>query len=145
MLTLEVFNKTKTRIIEKTFRSLLLKAEKVLKNARVIPNGRKNFHVELTFVSEAAIKELNGFYRRKNKPTDVISLSYLENAMSDPFVGEIFICVPFARKQAKELGNTFYEELGFLFVHGLLHVFGYDHKTPSESKRMQGLTEKIVI
>lgn len=138
MLNLKIFNKIKSKIHERSFRKLLQKAEKVL-------NIRGVLYIELTFVSEVAIKNLNKLYRHKNYATDVISLSYFGKKMDDPFVGEIFICVPFARKQAKKLNHELKQELEFLFVHGLLHVFGYDHKTPAQSKLMRKMEEKIMV
>lgn len=88
--------------------------------------------------------ELNKRHHKKNRPTDVISLSYFSKNMKDLFVGEIFICLPFAKKQAKQIRQSLNEELRFLFIHGLLHVFGYDHKKPREEARMKELTYRII-
>ena len=59
-------------------------------------------------------------------------------------LGEIFICVPRALQQAQEIGNTPERELSFLFVHGLLHLLGYDHMTQEDEDVMFPLQEKIL-
>lgn len=88
---------------------------------------------------------LNRTFRRKNISTDVIALSFFEKNMQDSFIGEIFICVPVARKQAKKFKQTFKKELQFLFIHGLLHLFGYDHKNKTDENRMNDLCCKILF
>ena len=59
-------------------------------------------------------------------------------------LGEIFICVPRALEQAKEIGNSDERELSFLFVHGLLHLLGYDHMKEEDAKIMFPLQEEIL-
>ena len=59
-------------------------------------------------------------------------------------LGEILICLPQAERQAKIIGNSVDRELGFLFVHGLLHLLGYDHQTKEEENIMFPLQEKIL-
>lgn len=138
MLKFDFYNKTRTLITEKIFCKLLPAAEKVLK----LKNHTFNF--ELTLVGMKTIQKINFAYRKKNKPTDVISLSYFDKNSKNGFIGEIFICVPFAHKQAKELNCGFEDELKFLFIHGLLHLFGYDHQTPRQNAVMQKLAEEIL-
>jgi probable rRNA maturation factor len=59
-------------------------------------------------------------------------------------LGEILICLPQAKRQAKEYGNTEQRELSFLFVHGLLHLLGYDHMKKEDEEIMFPLQEKIL-
>ena len=61
-----------------------------------------------------------------------------------PIIGELFISVDKAREQAAEYGHSFEREMGFLAVHGFLHINGYDHYTPEEEKEMFGLQEEIL-
>ena len=96
--------------------------------------------------------------------TDVISLEYKpESSLSfsekdleenpelaemldefDAYIGELFISVDKAREQAEEYGHSFEREMGFLAVHGFLHINGYDHYTPEEEKEMFTLQEEIL-
>ena len=62
----------------------------------------------------------------------------------DAYIGELFISVDKAREQAKEYGHSFEREMGFLAVHGFLHINGYDHYTPEEEKEMFTLQEEIL-
>ena len=59
-------------------------------------------------------------------------------------LGEIFICVPRALDQAKEIGNSSDREMKFLFCHGLLHLLGYDHMKEEDAKIMFPLQDKIL-
>ena len=62
----------------------------------------------------------------------------------DAYIGELFISVDKAREQAQEYGHSFEREMGFLAVHGFLHINGYDHYTPQEEKEMFSLQEEIL-
>lgn len=102
--------------------------------------------VKVFFVSDQEIQQINKNYRDVDKPTDVISLSYFEESPfpGEDMIGEIFISVETAHKQAKEHGVTPREEATFLFVHGLLHIFGFDHELQSERKIMFNLQDEII-
>ena len=118
----------------------------------------------VTFVTNERSHELNLEYRDTDRPTDVISLEYKpESSLSfseedleenpelaemldefDAYIGELFISVDKAREQAEEYGHSFEREMGFLAVHGFLHINGYDHYTPEEEKEMFTLQEEIL-
>lgn len=97
------------------------------------------------FIKDAKIRAINSKYRRINKPTDVISLSYLGKTdfPGENLLGEIYISLDTAGRQAQENGNSLKEEILFLFIHGLLHVFGYDHGNKTQKEEMFVLHEKI--
>ncbi len=101
--------------------------------------------VELWITDDSSIQNLNRDYRGKDKPTDVLSFSFLE---SDPTnkssLGQIIISLETAEHQAAELGQSLEEELRFLFTHGLLHLLGYDHETPAEEKVMLEKAYKVL-
>jgi|WetSurMetagenome_2_1015567.scaffolds.fasta_scaffold24982_3 probable rRNA maturation factor len=102
--------------------------------------------IQLVFVDDEEIKLINAEYRGKNKPTDVISLSYLEEKDfpgRENLLGEIIISLETAKKQAKEHSHSLKKELLFLFIHGLLHIFGYDHETPQDREKMFDLQYEI--
>lgn len=98
--------------------------------------------VSLVLAGDKKIKDLNRKYRRQNKITDVLAFG---DGEEPHFLGEIVICLPQARRQAKEYGVTLRQELIRLLVHGLLHLAGYDHEgSRKEAKKMFGLQEKMV-
>lgn len=113
--------------------------------------------IMLALVDDKQIKELNRDYRGIDKATDVVSLSYFEAEFlekdgrndadlmaGESLLGEIFISVDTAKKQAREHGKTLKQELQFLFAHGLLHVFGYDHERADERRVMFDLQDQIL-
>lgn len=115
------------------------------KEQHLQPSLRGGF-INLTIVDDKEIQVINKAYRDIDKPTDVVSLSYFEEK---PFpghdlVGEIFISLDTAIRQAQEHHKTVMEELEFLFIHGVLHIFGYDHEEPQERKIMFDLQDEIL-
>ncbi|EMC01645.1 rRNA maturation RNase YbeY [Streptococcus mutans] len=126
--------------------------------------GKEDKEMAVTFVTNERSHELNLKYRDTNRPTDVISLEYKpESSLSfdeedladdpdlaevltefDAYIGELFISVDKAREQAQEYGHSFEREMGFLAVHGFLHINGYDHYTLQEEKEMFSLQEEIL-
>ncbi|TSC56650.1 MAG: putative rRNA maturation factor [Parcubacteria group bacterium Gr01-1014_18] len=95
-------------------------------------------------VGERRIKSLNAECRNQSKITDVLSFGSLEEKSGEQLWGEIFICYNVAERQAKEYGHSLEREVEILFVHGLLHLFGYDHHTARDRREMQHIEEKIV-
>jgi len=79
----------------------------------------------ITFCSDLYIKKLNGKYRKKEKPTDVLSFEFGDGKK---LFGDIYISIPTAKRQAKEYNVTLKEEILRLAMHGTLHVLGYNHK-----------------
>ncbi|XQP54902.1 MAG: rRNA maturation RNase YbeY [Mycoplasmoidaceae bacterium] len=105
----------------------------------------ENVVFDVNVVTNAQIKNINNKYRGINKITDVISFANRDDSkVLVPLLGEIFICLPQARKQAKEYKHSLQHELIFLFTHGLLHLLGFDHKTPKQEKEMMALSKKII-
>ncbi len=102
--------------------------------------------VEVSLIDDDAMRLINKQYRQIDKPTDVISLSYFEDIVfpDDNLIGEIFISVDTAKRQAEERGVNLEDEIDFLFVHGLLHIFGYDHETEAEESLMFNLQNNIL-
>ena len=108
--------------------------------------------VSITFVDKDYIHQINKEYRAIDKETDVISFAFLDNEdrvnlLSNPgevVLGDIYICVEVAINQAKEYGHPLERELKFLFVHGLLHLLGYDHMKKEDEEIMFPLQEKIL-
>lgn len=96
--------------------------------------------VSIGFVSKAQIRALNKKYRGKDKATDVLSFQVSDGKM----LGEVLICYEQAKKQAAEMKHTARKEIQFLLVHGILHLFDFDHEKPAQAKRMFSLQEKIL-
>ncbi|MCL7747244.1 rRNA maturation RNase YbeY [Halalkalibacter alkaliphilus] len=125
----------------------------ILKTAEV--EGLKGeIEVSVTIVDEKRIQEINREYRDKDQPTDVISFALNEQDEDEPEVvyaedmpnilGDIIISFVHIQRQAEEYGHSFERELGFLTVHGMLHLLGYDHMTDADEKEMFSRQEDIL-
>ncbi len=126
--------------------------------------GKENKEMAISFVDNEKIHQINLDYRDMDRPTDVVSLEYKpetdivfseEDLEADPdlaavmedydaYIGELFISVDKAHEQAENYGHSFEREMGFLAVHGFLHINGYDHYTPEEEEEMFTLQEEIL-
>lgn len=113
--------------------------------------------MSVTFMDNAAIQVINRDYRGKDAPTDVISFALEEEGEDEiPVIfedgenplprvlGDIMISTERAAEQAEAYGHSYDRELGFLAVHGFLHINGYDHMTPEDEKEMFGLQKEIL-
>ena len=111
----------------------------------------ENAIMSVTFVSKEQIHQINKIYRNIDRPTDVISFAFLDDKneiiIGDNIpldLGEIYICYDVADENRKAYDNSIKRELCFLFVHGLLHLLGYDHMTKEDEEIMFPLQEKIL-
>ena len=136
----EIFNETKEKIdIEEE--------KKIIKYALKHEN-LKNVIFNVIFVDSETIKQINKEYRGIDKVTDVISFALEDNEEVKfefgRLLGDIYICVEKMKEQAKEYGHSLLREQGFLTIHGLLHLLGYDHMTKEEEKIMFEKQELIL-
>ena len=115
-------------------------------------NIESDAELSVTFVDKDEIQNINKVYRDKDKVTDVISFALEEeepdidmNDLEIPRVlGDIIICTDVAQEQAESYGHSFERELGFLALHGFLHLLGYDHMTEDDEKEMFGRQDAIL-
>jgi len=98
----------------------------------------------LAFVGERTIRRINRDFRGVDRPTDVLSFSYLHEPHAGGVLGEIYVSPPVAERQAREEGCSLAEELARLSLHGLLHILGYEHDTPSRRRRMFARQERYL-
>ncbi|GAA5421056.1 rRNA maturation RNase YbeY [Tetragenococcus halophilus] len=118
----------------------------------------ENSEMSITFMDNEGIQMINRDYRGKDAPTDVISFA-IEEAGEDEMpiffddeemtdlpneLGDIMISTQRAQEQAAEYGHSYEREVGFLALHGFLHINGYDHMTPEDEKKMFGLQKEIL-
>ncbi len=103
-------------------------------------------YIELCYVTDAEITNWNEQYRGKRESTDVLSFSFLGHLIfpMDNLVGQVFISPKIAAKQADQNHWNLSQEIEFLFIHSILHIIGYNHKTHKEFEKMFGLHLKIM-
>lgn len=123
------------------------------------PTGQ--LEVSLSFVGEDEIRELNKEYRDTDKVTDVLSFPTVDNTERGVIdlashasdlnpetwllnLGDIIICLPRAKQQAKEYGHSLKREVAFLSLHSLLHLLGYDHMNQADEEQMTAVQNAVL-
>ena len=112
----------------------------------------KDAEVSVSFVSNDDIKSLNKMYRDKNRVTDVLSFPLSDDGRYDInnetgmcLLGDVVISLQTAMSQAEMYGHSLEREIGFLTVHSMLHLLGYDHETsPLDEAIMMEKQEAIL-
>lgn len=142
---LNIINQTKYRDFEEYYPLLEEYYQKTLE----VLHKKDAYVLSLIIVGPVSIHRINRDYRNIDRVTDVISFALLDNddlvQYEDEIeLGDIFINRKRVLSQAEEYGHSVKREFVFLFVHGLLHLLGYDHMTPEDEKEMFGLQKKIV-
>ncbi|MHB1125788.1 MAG: rRNA maturation RNase YbeY [Bacillota bacterium] len=139
----------KVRVTAEQKRWLGKVAVEVFLAERVTPEAE----VALLLVDDERIRELNCTYRGVDAPTDVLSFAMGEQTDEEPeildaeeeiILGDIVISVERAVQQAQEYGHSIEREIGYLLVHGFLHLLGYDHQEEEEQRRMRTREEGIM-
>ncbi|MFC2683997.1 MAG: rRNA maturation RNase YbeY [Limosilactobacillus oris] len=113
--------------------------------------------MSVTMMTNPAIRKLNQQYRGVDRATDVLSFAAEESGDETPIImdpelaaelpenlGDLFVSIDKVEEQAKFLGHSVDRELGFLVVHGFLHLNGYDHDKPADEQRMFDLQREIL-
>ncbi|HKA34374.1 MAG TPA: rRNA maturation RNase YbeY, partial [Candidatus Binatia bacterium] len=104
-----------------------------------------NSELSLALVDDDAIAKLNKKYRRKPKPTDVLSFQVETPMNGGPkLLGDVVISIDQAREQAKTGGWTLSQEIDRLLIHGILHLLGYDHERSAKDARLMRALEKKI-
>jgi probable rRNA maturation factor len=114
--------------------------------------GLASVEVSLALVDDAVIRQLNKRWRRKDKPTDVLSFPMLEVPVADIYkaakaspvlLGDIVVSVPTANRQAKAHKKLPMDEMTTLVAHGLLHLLGFDHKSDDQEREMDAYVKVL--
>ncbi len=108
--------------------------------------------ISVTFVDNEQIRELNKMHRKIDSNTDVLSFPMGENGVYDinpetgaKILGDVVISLQKAMEQADTYGHSFKREVGYLTVHSVLHLLGYDHQVPMERLRMREKEESVMM
>ncbi|MCM2350340.1 MAG: rRNA maturation RNase YbeY [Bacteriovoracaceae bacterium] len=118
----------------------------------IIPAPKiKGLHVSLLICGDSRIRELNREYRQKDKVTDVLSFPAHEDLRKsgyqgeDLFLGDLAICHPQTKRQAKKFDIGYFDEFIHLFFHGTIHLMGFDHEISlKEEKLMEGWEQEAL-
>lgn len=101
----------------------------------------RDLDVTVRFVGEAEGRRLNRAYRAKPSATNVLTFVYDD---APPLSGDLVLCVPVLRREARLQGKSLTDHCAHLVVHGMLHLQGYDHEHDSEAHRMEARETRIL-
>ena len=171
---LEIHNFTQNKIDKQFFQKVaqivfkkIFNKEKLTSKIELRNQLGDKIEISLALVGDGRMRKLNKMYRGKNRVTDVLAFSHksvlpylvkafppVEKKTKVEFVnppdgierlGEVIICYPRAKKQAKQVGHSLEKELALLFIHGLLHLLGYNHeKDAKAAEEMRKMEEEIL-
>lgn len=151
MVEINLVNFTDHKISEKPFEEivkLVLKTEKI----------KKEFSLELVLLGEKTMRNINKRYAGKNKITTVLSfpfseikkstkkdLQFIEPEKKENLIGEILLCPSRIKKIAIRQKEDFKKSTNFFFLHGFLHLLGYNHTKTEDTKKMQKKEKEILV
>ncbi|MFC6277128.1 rRNA maturation RNase YbeY [Psittacicella hinzii] len=108
-----------------------------------------DFHLSVTFITPEYMQELNGTYRGKPYPTNVLSFEFQGDEDEADYLGftelgDLLICPPVLEKEAAEQDKPLQHHWTHICLHGLLHLLGYDHIEPDEAEQMESLEKELL-
>lgn len=103
----------------------------------------RHLEVSVTFVSFTESQKLNSALRHKDAPADVMSFP-LHQTARDTLIGQVVLCPARIAQRTQVSRNTLVRETAMLFVHGLLHILGYDHQRFADARAMERLESRIL-
>jgi probable rRNA maturation factor len=117
-------------------------AEAVVERAAQAALGTAEGDIVVLLTDDDAVRELNGRFRDKDKPTNVLSFPAPENAF--PHLGDIVLAYGVCATEAEAQGKTLADHLSHLVVHGVLHLLGRDHEDDAEAEEMEAEEREIL-
>ena len=115
--------------------------------AEAVLNGRRQrAELSIRLVDEPEGAELNGRFRGRRGPTNVLSFPFepMPGLEDCNLLGDLVICAPVVAREAREQGKTLQAHWAHMLVHGLLHLLGYDHMDAVEAEEMEGLETRLL-
>ena len=138
VLTVDVVRRGPARRIP--IREFKAKARRIL---RLL--DQDDCELSIALVGDGEIRDLNGRYRSRDEPTDVLSFPVDKGLPSGPrLIGDVIISVEKAARQARQRRRSLEDELEVLLIHGILHNLGYDHeRSPEDEREMRALERRL--
>lgn len=128
-MNIQIINQTKSKIPKKFITDWVKLIYKNLKKQKILKVEKD---LVIAFVSAEKMRKLNNQFRGKNKPTDILSFEPIEESS----LGELVLCLPVLKKQSKEHDLSLNHEIGYMLIHGVLHLLGYDHETSKKDAKV---------
>lgn len=107
---------------------------------------QQDIKLTVRLVDEAEMSDLNDRYRHRQGPTNVLSFPFEDPpGVSSGILGDIVICAPVVRREAKEQNKTVQSQWAHMVIHGAMHLQGYDHENKKEALDMEMRETDIMI
>ncbi|XGC82087.1 rRNA maturation RNase YbeY [Bdellovibrio bacteriovorus] len=137
-MQLQIVNEAKIPVPRKFITGFCDAVVKELKKKKIFKSSAQE--LTLVFLEPKAAKKLNKEFRDKDYATDVLSFA----SMDPTSLGELVMCPAVLKRQSKEHGLTYQLELGYMLLHGILHLLGYDHETSEkDAAEMFGIQDAV--
>ena len=117
--------------------------DEIYERISLISNNSKIL-ISISFSGDKKVKELNNFFRKKRSATNVLSFPSNYKLNNTLFLGDIVFSIETIIKEAKRDNKTVENHLIHLFIHAVLHLFGYDHETEEQAEKMENLEIEIL-
>ncbi|MDA8441143.1 MAG: rRNA maturation RNase YbeY [Peptococcaceae bacterium] len=149
-MQVEVSNEQELLEVSESLEAYIIKAAGLTSE---FAGGDPAGEASIVLIDDAHIQELNKSYRAMDCATDVLSFALMESNEAEPqilgldedhLLGDVFISLETAQRQAIEYGHSLTREIVFLAVHGMLHLLGYDHQIESDTLIMRQKEEEIM-
>jgi probable rRNA maturation factor len=112
--------------------------------AREAIGGDPSGELTIRIVDEEESANLNGRFRQKPKPTNVLSFPYEAEPLDEPILGDLVICASVVAREASEQGKATDAHWAHMIVHGVLHLLGYDHENDADAEKMEAREREIL-
>ena len=116
--------------------------KKLKKIKNNFPQKKENQEFSILLTNNKKMKELNYRFRKKNKATDILSFPFFKKKNYSGYIGDLAISYEIINRRSKKTNFNF--EFDKIWIHGYLHLIGYDHKKNSEFKKMISVEKKIL-
>ena len=139
-MTLNILNQSEVSVSEAFLKKWVKALQTELTKRDVLSAEKAKLELTLVFLDTTPAKKINWQFRGKDYATDVLSFETMEEGS----LGELVMCPQVLQKQAEEHKLSFNLELGYMILHGVLHLLGYDHeKSEDEAKKMLGIQDAV--
>lgn len=139
-MILQIVNESRYKVPRKFLEKWVADCAKELLKLRVLTSKDCKRNITLVFLNKNEASKINFEFRGKKYATDVLSFSSMEPSS----LGELLVCPEVLKKQAIEHDLSYQLELGYMVLHGVLHLKGYDHeKSKKEEKRMFDIQDSV--
>ncbi len=142
-MNLEISNRQELFLPDQEMKEMF---EEIIKKTLAREEREETLEVSLSLVTSEEIRELNSQYRQKDRATDVLSFPVDEQFQpeGEKVLGDIVISTKAVMDQAGEYGHSVEREIAYLFLHGLLHLLGYDHLGNKDKEAMRKAEEEVL-